>query len=190
MIEYGEILVRIKGVTPLLMNRISVNSLLKRSNRIRDKLEEEDFEKQARESAYIDEIDGKKQLYIPAEAVYRCLLNGAKGKREKSTKISLVRLLAGSVRIEPEKIPLGTDKYEIDIRPVVIQKSRVLKARAKVPKWEAEFKIIYNKRLQPIIDKIKECLEEAGVTYGLLDYRPERGGNFGVFEVIKFEILK
>ena len=172
------------------MNRIDIEDFLQKS-KIRNKLSEEyNFEEEARKSAYIAEIDGKKQLYILAEAVYRCILNGAKTHKERGTRRSLARLLAGRIRIEPEKIPLGTDKYEIDIRPVVIQKSRVLKARAKVPKWEAEFKIIYNKRLQPIIDKIKECLEEAGVTYGLLDYRPERGGNFGVFEVIKFEILK
>jgi hypothetical protein len=96
-------------------------------------------------------------------------------------------LLAGSIMIEPEKIPLGTKDYEVDIRAVNIKGSRVLRGRAKIPKWKAEFYIIYDKTLLSDIKLLRTILEDAGVRVGLLDYRPQKGGPFGTFIVTKFE---
>lgn len=184
---WGKIRVTLKGLTPLLMNRLNPEDLKSKSRR---KLQDTDFERQAEKSAYIDEIDGKRQLYIPNYAIYAMILHTAKQYRAR--RISLSNLLAGTIRIEPEKIPLGTDKYEIDIRPVVIQKNRVLKARAKVPDWKITFYIIYNKKYLPenIPETLKTILEDAGVRVGLLDYRPQHMGWFGTFEVEKFEVIE
>ncbi len=182
---YGKIHVKIKGLTPLLMNKLNPESL-KRQSRL--KTQEYNIEEDAKNSAYIDEINGKKQLYIPGYAVYSMIINTAKQYRSRRTSLS--SLLAGTIRIEPEKIPLGTDKYEIDVRPVVIQKNRVLKARAKIPNWEAEFDIIYNKRVltENIVKTLKTILEDGGTRMGLLDYRPQHKGWFGTFTVEKFEV--
>ena len=184
---WGKIRVTVKGLTPLLMNRLNPEDLKSKSRR---KLQETDFERQSEKSAYIDEINGKRQLYIPNYVIYAMILHTAKQYRAR--RISLSHLLAGTIRIEPEKIPLGTDKYEIDIRPVVIQKSRVLKARAKVPNWKITFYIIYNKKYLPenIPETLKTILEDAGVRVGLLDYRPQHMGWFGTFEVEKFEVIE
>jgi len=181
---WGKIRVTLKGLTPLLMNKLTPETLQTKSRR---KLEQPDFETQAEKSAYIAEIDGKKQLYIPNYTVYAMIINTAKQYRAR--RIPLSRLLAGTIRIEPEKIPLGTDKYEIDIRPVVIQRNRVLKARAKIPEWQITFTIIYNKKFLPegIPDTLKQILEDAGVRTGLLDYRPQHMGWFGTFEVAEFK---
>jgi hypothetical protein len=188
---YGKIRVKIKGLTPLLMNRLTPEKL-KRETRVRT--EDFDPEVDARESAYIDVIGGKQQLYIPAEAVYGMIVTAAAAY--KSGKMSLSNLLAGTIRIEPEKIPLGTDKYEIDIRPVRVPPgsrtaSRVLRARAKVPTWEAEFTIIYDKKmLGKVIGGLRKILEDAGRRVGLLDFRPQKRGWFGTFAVEEFKILE
>jgi len=137
--RYKKIEVKIRGLTPLLMNKLNIESLKSKS---RMRMETYDPEVEAEKSAYIAEINGKRQLYIPCEAVYSMTINTAKQYRVR--RMSLASLLAGTMRIEPEKIPLGTDKYEIDLRAVVIQKQRVLKARAKVPEWKATFYIIYD----------------------------------------------
>ncbi|MEM2351942.1 MAG: hypothetical protein QXT26_06005 [Thermoproteota archaeon] len=186
---WGVIRVTLKGMTPLLMNRLSPENLMAKSRR---KLDSSltDFAKQAEESAYIDVIDGKRQLYVPAYSIFAMILNTAKQYRVRNTPLS--QLLAGTIRIEPEKIPLGTDKYEVDIRPVVIQKNRVLRARAKVPDWEITFNIIYSKNFLPegFHETLKTILEDAGVRIGLLDYRPQHMGWFGTFTVKEYKILE
>lgn len=188
-ILYGKIRVRIKGLTPLLMNRLSPEKLKRQA---RAKTQSYDPEEGARESAYIAEIDGKRQLYIPAEAVYGMIVTAAKAYRTGRTSLS--NLLAGTIRVEPEKIPLGTDKYEIDIRPVrvpPVRGPRVLRARAKVPSWEAEFTIVYDKTmLGRVLDDLRKVLEDGGRRVGLLDFRPQKKGWFGTFMVKEFKIVE
>lgn len=181
--------VKIRGETPLLMNKLSIETLEKTS---RNKLKQYDPKEEVKKTAYVTE-DG--YLYIPAEAIYRCILNGASYKMIKGR--SLKKLLYGIFWIEPEKVilrnpetgePLTEKDYTIDLRSVVIQKSRILKARAKVEKWEAEFYLCYYEGIADGIENyiLMLALPEAGIRVGLLDYRPEKGGQFGKFKVINF----
>jgi hypothetical protein len=171
------------------MNRLSPEKLKRQATA---KTQEYNFEEEARDGAYIEVIDGKRQLYIPGEAVYGMIVTAAKAY--KAGRVSLSSLLAGTIRVEPDKIPLGTDKYEIDIRPVPIPPgsrtaSRVLRARAKVPSWEAEFTIVYDKgMLGRVLGDLRKVLEDGGRRVGLLDFRPRKGGWFGTFAVEEFEV--
>ena len=180
---YKKIDVAIKGLTPLLMNRLNPESLKTKS---RMKMENYSTTTDAANSAYMAEIEGKKQLYIPQEALYSMIINTA--KQYKVRRMSLASLLAGTMRVEPEKVPLGTAKYEVDERAVVIQNQRILKGRAKLPKWNAKFQLVYDSRRLPegIEDTLKEILEDAGTRMGLLDYRPQHKGWFGTFTVESF----
>jgi len=180
---YKKIDVKIRGLTPLLMNRLNPESLKTKS---RMKMQEYSTVDDAAKSAYMAEIEGKKQLYIPQEALYSMIINTAKQYRVR--RMSLSSLLAGTMRVEPEKVPLGTDKYEVDERAVVIQNQRVLKGRAKLPKWSAKFQIVYDSKRLPdgIEATLKEILEDAGTRMGLLDYRPQHRGWFGTFTVESF----
>jgi len=180
---YKKIDVTIRGLTPLLMNRLNPESL---KSKTRMKMEQYSTEEDAKKSAYIAEIDGKRQLYIPQEALYSMIINTA--KQYKVRRMSLASLLAGTMRVEPEKVPLGTDKYEIDERAVVIQNQRVLKGRAKLPEWSAKFQLVYDSRRLPegIETTMKEILEDAGTRMGILDYRPQHRGWFGTFALEKF----
>jgi hypothetical protein len=183
---YGKIRVKIRGLTPLLMNRPSPEKL-KRGTTV--KTQTFDPEVEARESAYIDVIDGKRQLYIPAEAVYGMILTAA--KTYKTGRMVMSNLLAGAIRVEPEKIPLGTDKYEIDTRLVCVKGARVWRARAKVPSWEAEFYIIYDKELlDKALPGLRKIIEDGGRRVGLLDFRPQKKGWFGTFALEEFEVIK
>jgi hypothetical protein len=67
----------------------------------------------------------------------------------------------------------------------------VLKSRAKIPQWEAEFNIIYNKAVLTgdIIMKLQAILEDGGTRFGLLDYRPQHKGWFGTFTVENYEAV-
>ena len=181
--KYGKIHVKIRGLTPLLMNRLNPERLKKQDRIV---IADYDVEKEARESAYIKVIDGKEQLYIPGYAVYSMIINTA--TQYRSGRTNLASILAGTIRIEPEEIPLGHCNYEIDIRPVNVQKNRVPRARAKIPSWQAEFNIIYNKILpDAIVETLRKIIEDGGTRIGLLDYRPQHKGWFGTFELIEFE---
>lgn len=140
---------------------------------------------QAEASAYWVTKGNRKELYLSSEAVFRSMINASSFHkiRKKSAKTTL----AGAIRIEPDKIGLGTNKYEIDIRTVVIQRARVVKARALLPEWKVDFDIIYNDKLiGDSTETMRQILVEAGERIGVLDFRPQKGGQFGTFEVTKW----
>lgn len=122
--------------------------------------------------------------------MYSMIISTAKQYRVR--RMSLSSLLAGTMRIEPAKVPLGTDKYEIDERAVVIQNQRVLKGRAKLSEWSAKFQLVIDMRRLPtgIENTLKEILEDAGTRMGLLDYRPQHMGWFGTFSVENFAVIE
>lgn len=187
MSEFKKLSVEIEGLTPLLMNRLNPESLKTKS---KAKLQEYSTESDAAKSAYMaKDEDGKDFLYIPQEAVQSMIIKTAGQYKIKRTSLS--SLLAGTMRVEPAKISLGTDKYEVDERAVVIQNQRVLKGRARIPVgWKVRFQLVYNTKYLPvgIEATLKEIMEDAGVRMGLLDYRPQHKGWFGTFQVTSFKL--
>ena len=177
--------VSIEGTSPLLMNRYNVERELQRMKGIRNLNKSYDSEVEAEQAAYWT-TSGKKELCIPANCLYTSLLNAS--SFHKIGKRSAKGILAGSIRVLPDEIKLGTSKYEIDTRPVVIARSRVLKSRAKLNTWKCSFDLAYNEKLITSPQVIKEILSEAGERVGLLDFRPQKGGWFGTFKITKFQI--
>lgn len=168
------------------MNRLNPETLKSKS---KNRMQEYSTETDAANSAYIATENGTRFLYIPAEAVQSMLIKTAGQYKVKRTSLS--SLLAGTLRVEPEKISLGTDQYEVDERAVVIQNQRVLKGRARIPKgWRVKFQLIYNTKYLPanIEVTLKDIFEDAGVRMGLLDFRPQHKGSFGTFEVASFKL--
>ena len=190
MVEFGRIHVKIRGLTPLLMNRLDPSELKDRALKGPGKIY--DPEKVARRKAYITVVDGKEQLYIPNRWIYSMMVKAAGQYRLPGKRTSLSSILAGTIRIEPEKILLGHCNYEIDERPVVIQKNRVLAWRPKIKEWEVEFDIIYNKMFFPpeSLQYLRQVLEDGGIRLGIGDFRPQHKGWFGTFEVVEFEVVE
>lgn len=185
--KYKRAEVEIVGLTPLLMHRPDLERLRPKGRTgIRYPLTPEE---EARNSAYIAEIDGKETLYIPSRAVYACILNMS--KHFKIGKFRFSHLLAGSVRVEPEKIPLNKTEYEVYTTMVVIHRTKLPVARAKVWPWKAKFHLVTEKPL-PIQqwDTLEEVIRNAGTMCGLLEYRPKRGGYFGMFRLKSFKVLE
>ena len=172
--------VEIEGTAPLLMSRFDVQSYIDGKKTRLGKKPEQDFEAEAKQSAYFT-ADGK-ELCIPALCMYASILSAS--SFHKINKRSAKSILAGSVKIAPEEIRLGTNKYEVDIRSVVCMKARVLKARPKLNKWKAKFQITITDEIDSKI--VKQILEEAGTRVGILSFRPQKSGFFGTFKVNKF----
>jgi len=192
---WGEIDVAIRGITPLLMNRVTPEELMEDKVRRGKTREEIPKEVKAERAAYRTE---EGYLYIPGIAIYACILNGAKGYSVayQGRRISAKTALSGTIRIQPEKVILKDfkgnpiTKYEIDESTGNIQKNRVAIFRPRINEWKAEFKILYNRALlnEKTLELLAEIIMTAGSTYGLLDYRPEHKGWFGCFILESYEV--
>ena len=186
--------VHIRGLPPgLLMNQLTPEKL--QPKKTGPKKKEYDVEKDAATSAYIDTIDGERQLYIPAEAFYSIILGTAMRYKEQGRRSSISYLLAGTIRVEPEKIPLGHCDWEMHLKIVKVPPrtgARVVRSRALVPEWEAFPEIVYNKDVLPgnIGETLETIIKDGGIRTGLLDWRPAKRGPYGTFEVLGFEITE
>ena len=175
--------VKIKGTRPLLMNSCKSMVEDRMGTPSRGK-KEITMEEEAQRVLYIDE-NGKP--IVPAFCVLSCLRNSAvnfkvPGKGKKTFK----NFIYSGVEVLPEDIPvISDDGWEIDLKPVVIGRGRIIKARPKFKEWELEFQV---KIIDPIVTPtyLKEIVVDAGKYSGLLDFRPL----FGLFEVVEFEKVR
>jgi len=178
--------VKIRGITPMLHHKCGLITTPTKP----------DYESEWEETTY---TNSEGELVVPALNVKACLKSGAKGI--KYGKYFMTKLLPAGTSICEFEIPIIYKGNRItldDVREndwlftcsVVIGKNRVNRIRTSVPiGWEMEFSIeVYNKLI--IEEKLKEVIETAGYAAGLCDWRPGTGGEFGQFELIKFEIVK
>lgn len=80
------------------------------------------------------------------------------------------------------EIPLDPQKYEVDSRPVVMQRGRVMRSRPKFENWGLTFDVVVTEE-EIREDTIKEILKYAGNFIGIGDFRPK----FGRFEGVEFK---
>ena len=94
------------------------------------------------------------------------------------------------IKIEPKDVPILSENgkqvmdYEIDLRTVVVQRQRIVRARPRIDKWKLKFKIIYDPT-ELHLDMLETIISEAGRRVGLLDYRPQKSGDCGTFDLVK-----
>ena len=174
--------VTIKGIQPgLLMHRFPMDGADESSKQTTGK---PDYSKEAEISLYKDESG---VIYQPASHI-----EGALKEASKTLKIpgkrgaSYAKLVGSCVSVYPDAIPHIETKYEIDARPVVIQKARVIRYRPLFKDWELSF-IIEIADDQLPTDVVKRALDHAGLYVGIGDFRPGKGGKFGKFMVTEFK---
>ena len=153
----------------------------------------EGFEKkppmeQAELSSY--RIPGSQELCIPGVAMQRALVNGAAFSKGKG-RASLQKVAAACLMVEQEYIGLGTDKFKLDSRPVVIPatKGRIMRHRPRVDNWKATFDLEWDETLMST-EQVKQVVEDMGKRVGLLEFRPACKGPYGRCKVVKWETPK
>ena len=133
----------------------------------------------------------KKELYVPSRCLKACFVNGASWYKfgSKSAK----PIVAGCTQISETEVPLLDSKdkvikkYEIDLRPVVVQRASIIRARPRFDEWKLKFTIVYNDAIISDTDILKKIFEESGQRIGLLDFRPQKYGDCGTFKVTKWK---
>ena len=165
----------IKGTRPLLMH--STAGMLKpKSNKV--KSSEHDPIEEAKDCLYLNDA---KKICVPSMAVLSAMRKAATQlKKAGGGKKTLKDFVFSGLQIEPDMIELPNQHYEVDIRPVVIQRSRIMRARPLFKEWGLSFKVNIIDEQTWDAGMVRNVIEEAGKYQGLLDFRPL----FGTFEVL------
>lgn len=185
--------VKVKGDSPLMQNRFPMPDLETMAKGGTKSTGSLDYTKEWEEKFY-ETKDGN--IFQPGTHFESCMVKAAvnfkiQGKRGKTYK----DLFRASVFVNPEEIlhhvevpdELDTDADKplyLDMRPVVIQRARIVRIRPTFkPGWELEFEIsVIDDQIQPQL--VQDILVLAGKTVGIGDFRPK----FGRFSVTQFEV--
>jgi hypothetical protein len=172
--------ITIKGKAPLLQHRFPEEE--HGEHKVRKKTQNYDPKEEAKKALYLDE---KGMIYQPAEHIQGALVKAGVSFKFEGKK-TYKDLMKSGIIVEPDAIPLHKKTWdEIDKRPVVINRARVIRYRPMFNEWELTFRItVLDESIA--LPLLKEILDYAGNRVGIGDYRPK----FGRFIVTKFEELK
>lgn len=193
--------VNIEGKTPIIMNN-GYSGLDTKSPEAMEKFEitkkrgsnrtEEDNERllelECRISLWLDD-DGK--VEIPIRAI-RANIEAAARKLKQGPQVR-EGLMIESTRFIYDEDRYGTTKEELGKStqftvPVVVQRARLLRTRAMFEDWSCIFTADADPEL---VDQtqLERWLKIAGTRVGLGDWRPEKSGQHGRYNVISVEEL-
>ncbi|NIN01493.1 MAG: hypothetical protein GTO24_26390 [candidate division Zixibacteria bacterium] len=172
--------VTIRGTSPLLMHRFNDSQ---DTMKVRKSGRQYNNQEDAENSLYKDE---KGKIVHPSVHIESAMIKAATNYRiPGQSKKTYKDAFKGGVFVEPRLIPHKIPKWEIDLQNVVVQRSRVIRARPRFDEWELDLQILnIDERVTSNI--IKDILTDAGKFCGIGDFRPR----FGRFKVVKFEPVK
>jgi hypothetical protein len=182
--------VEIKGTTPLLIHRFTEESEQdKKTRRIETK--RRDPRDEATKHAYIAK-DGT--YFFNAFAIPSCMGNAGSSHKQTGSRKTLRFVVPSAIRMESDTVTINNGEgkpakdFEVDSRPVTIPatKGRIMRHRPRFDQWSAKFRLFVNDDLLSP-ESAHQLLNEAGVSIGIGDFRPEKRGPFGTFLVTKFK---
>jgi hypothetical protein len=132
--------------------------------------------------------DPQGRIVVPSVNIKACIRDAGRNYRVKGRKSTFAAMIKAAMDIRPfPYVPLVYSKpWVVDIRPVVVQGNRILRARPRFDEWGLKFEIVNSDPTIIHAETMKKILEDAGKYCGLGDFRPE----FGTFVVTKFETQK
>ena len=172
----------IRGTTPLMQNRFDTAFELEKKL----KLQRKSIDKLPTVEQRL--YKNGKGVYVPSEWIEGTLKNASKGFKMKGNR-TYMKAMAGMVEVTPEEIIIKPQEWVTDVRSAVnhnMRQARIIVQRPRFNKWALAFTLNIDDDLEP--DKVKEILIEAGKTEGIGSYRPNCGGKFGKFEVVKYDV--
>lgn len=189
-----EVNVSVVGTSPMLHHKFPMPEFATMGKGSKKQTGSVDYTQEWRQYLYTNK-DG---VFQPATHFESSMISAAvnfkvQGKRGKTYK----DLFKASVFIAPDEIPFDMEVPEeldtdgdkplyLDLRPVVVNRARVVRIRpAFKPGWELDFTIsVIDDSLH--FEVVHDVLTLAGKTVGIGDYRPR----FGRFMVTRFDVSK
>ena len=195
--------IKIQGIRPLLMHNgaagLDTGSVAniekaeiarkKGTNRTEaDNLRIQELECQT--SLWLD-VDGAPSI---PEGAIRSMIEKSARKLKQGPQVREGLIVDRVLAFDYDKEKLGTTVEELGKQAqfstnVVVQRSRIIRTRAKFDHWSCTFVIDADDEL---VDKtqIESWLDIGGRRIGLGDWRPACSGNFGRFELVSIESSK
>jgi len=184
--------VHIKGTTSLLQHRFhegSEGEIGKGTRQVNIVATRGNPREEADKAAY---RNSKNEFYFPGAAIARLMREAGGGHKIKGTRKSAKFVVPAAVLVMADEIIVrnGDGKspakgFEVDSRPVTIPatKGRIMRHRPRFDDWSAQFNVRVNEQiLAP--EFVHQLLTEGGQQIGIGDFRPEKGGPFGTFQIV------
>ena len=137
-------------------------------------------------------LDENEKPTIPPHAFRSCVEKAAR-KLKQGPAVREGLLVIGS-GFEWNEDQQGSTLDELSIKtqytvPVVVQRNRVLRTRARFDEWQAWFEVEVDDEL---VDQgmLERWIDIAGRRVGLGDWRPEKSGHYGRFKLVRIEALE
>lgn len=166
--------VAIEGIAPLLQHRFFES--------IGGKPDPNKTDIELAEPYLYKDEDGK--IYQPCEHIEGAMQKAAVNFKFKGKK-TYKDFIKSGLFVKPYTIVHKLQKWVVDKRPVVIQRSKIMRIRPRFDKWALEFQFEIN-NAELSYKTLNEILIYSGRYVGIGDYRPK----FGRFIVTRYELQK
>lgn len=184
--------VQIRGDSPLLMHRFGEEAQGDVQKKTRAVNIKNETPRDAAEKVVYRNSSG--DLYFPSAAIARLLREAGGSHKQRGSRKSLKFVIPAAVRMADDTIQIvGPDgkpvtDYEVDSRPVTIPatKGRVMRHRPRLDEWGAKFRLVVNDEIIDV-ETVQQLLTEGGQRNGIGDFRPEKGGPFGCFQIVSWK---
>ena len=176
-----EIEVEIKGTTPLLMNRFRDVEIESKGKKHSGAMADRKIE----DKLYLE--NGKP--VIPTIYFRNSIIEGAKQFKITGKGKSTYSKLAGSIiSMKEEYAPIQPAEYE-EYRVAAVNPmthGRMMVTRPRFNNWKTHFSIIIGDNSLPA-SILHDILDYAGQYVGIGDWRPDKKGNFGKYQLTMFK---
>lgn len=190
-----EITIKVTGTSPILLHSDRLaNPLDPNKKKIapiaskRKKTDDDHLELARLEFAGSIYHDEKLGPYFPGRNIKAALIRSATKTKEGPKFRSGMVVLEDKCKLEykgPREVDaLFKDERFVDMRSVVVQRSRTMRCRPVFQEWELSFTACYDENVLEKEDIIRVA-QTAGRLVGFGDYRPDNGGDFGRFEIVE-----
>lgn len=179
--------VTIEGKTPLLIHRFSEDAEIPPTIKRNGKKDYGTPREQAEKTVYTDPSG---EIWVPSTWLKAAVTAISSDYKIPGSRKSLKSIIGGAILPSEEKcyfLPKLTLKdLEVDSRPVVIQRSRIMRHRGRLEKWKLQATFYVDESLISNAD-FNNLITEAGRRCGIGDFRPQKQGPFGQFILVNFE---
>lgn len=182
----------IKDLAPVLINRFKESDEITKAI---DKNGKKDYgtpREQAELTPYADEPrTSKSLLWVPSTWIMGSIATIASDYKIPGSRKSIKSVYGGAIIPREEKIYF-TEKYtlkdiEVDSRPVVIQRARIMRHRARIEHWTLSLTLELDETIIPV-DSLHQLISDAGRRAGIGDFRANKGGPFGRYKVTRWTV--
>jgi len=183
--------VKISGVSPLLINRFKETDESPATMKKNGKKDYGTPREQAEKTAYSDSVDGK--LWIPSSWIKSSIQTVASDYKLPGSRKSVKSVSGGAIIAYDERCYFEEQytlpQIEVDSRPCVVQRARIMRHRARLEKWSVRCRLEIDDEIVGQ-ENVHEMLVDAGRRSGIGDFRPQKGGPFGRFIVTEWNVLE